>query len=142
MENPVDRVIRFVRETAYDSLPPEVRHQAARALLDAFGALIAGTRAPVAGIMARLASTHFAGTEATLLATGARASIIGAALANGFAANALAIDDGYRLVKGHPGACVLPVVLAAAEKIPASNPSSLSRPTPDGSPSWAPAIAS
>jgi 2-methylcitrate dehydratase PrpD len=30
-------------------------------------------------------------------------------------ANALDIDDGYRNVKGHPGACALPPLLAAAE---------------------------
>jgi 2-methylcitrate dehydratase PrpD len=40
-------------------------------------------------------------------------------MANGFAANALDIDDGYRLTKGHPGACVLPVILAAGEMVPA-----------------------
>ena len=39
----------------------------------------------------------------------------GAALANGFFGNALDIDDGYRNVKGHPGACALPPVLAAAQ---------------------------
>lgn len=47
---------------------------------------------------------------------GERVSLPGAALANGLAANALDIDDGHRLVKGHPGASVLPAVLAAAEE--------------------------
>jgi 2-methylcitrate dehydratase PrpD len=45
-------------------------------------------------------------------------SVAGAVLANGFAANALDIDDGHRLVKGHPGACTLPVILAAGEMVP------------------------
>jgi len=49
------------------------------------------------------------------LVTGERVSAAGAALANGFCGNALDIDDGYRNVKGHPGACALPPVLAAAE---------------------------
>jgi hypothetical protein len=31
----------------------------------------------------------------------------------------LDIDDGYRLVKGHPGVCVLPVILTAVEFTPA-----------------------
>ncbi|MBU8849828.1 MAG: MmgE/PrpD family protein, partial [Desulfobacterales bacterium] len=35
-----------------------------------------------------------------------------------FANNALDIDDGYRNVKGHPGACILPVILAAGEMVP------------------------
>ncbi|EKN63241.1 hypothetical protein BAZO_18351 [Schinkia azotoformans LMG 9581] len=30
-------------------------------------------------------------------------------------ANALDLDDGHRLTKGHPGAVIIPAVLAAAE---------------------------
>ena len=45
---------------------------------------------------------------------------VGAALAKGFAATALDIDDGYRPVKGHPGAVVFPAVLAAAEEAKSS----------------------
>jgi hypothetical protein len=49
------------------------------------------------------------------MVSGERVSAAGAALANGFMANALDIDDGYRSAKGHPGACALPPLLAAAE---------------------------
>jgi 2-methylcitrate dehydratase PrpD len=66
-------------------------------------------------MMARMAADQYGGSEATILADGGKASAAGAALANGFAANALDIDDGYRMVKGHPGACALPPVLAGAE---------------------------
>jgi 2-methylcitrate dehydratase PrpD len=92
-----------------------VQHQSKRCLLDALGALLAGTRTPVADIMADLALSQFPGEDAAFLGRDARASLVGAVLANGFAANALDIDDGYRRIKGHPGACVLPVALAAAE---------------------------
>ena len=108
-------VIRFIRDTIYEDLPPEVRHQSKRCLLDGLGAFLAGTETPVGRLMARFAGSQMAGDEATVLATGGRASAVGAALANGFAGNALDIDDGYRRVKGHPGACVLPAVLVAAE---------------------------
>jgi 2-methylcitrate dehydratase PrpD len=40
-----------------------------------------------------------------------------AALVNGFSANALDIDDGYREVCGHPGAVVFPAVLAIGESL-------------------------
>src|SRR5205085_8586782 len=60
----------------------------------------------------------YSGTQATLLAGGRTVSTVGAALANGFAANALDLDDGHRLVKGHPGSCLLPALLAAAEQQP------------------------
>jgi 2-methylcitrate dehydratase PrpD len=42
--------------------------------------------------------------------------VLSSTRAIGFAANALDIDDGYRCIKGHPGACVLPTLLAASER--------------------------
>ena len=113
-----ETAIGFALELKWPQLPAEVRHQARRCLLDALGVLIAGTRTEPASIMARIALAQFGGDQATILVGGERASAAGAVLANGFAANALDMDDGYRLVKGHPGACVLPVILAAAEMAP------------------------
>lgn len=110
-----DHAIDFTLNTRWEDLPAVVQHQAKRCLLDILGALIAGSQTPVATIMRKTALKQFGGDESTILMTGERASAAGAALANGFAANALDIDDGYRNVKGHPGACALPPVLAAAE---------------------------
>jgi len=114
-----DRAIRFVQELNWGDLSPDLRHQSKRCLLDALGALIAGAETPLAHIMASIAESQFRGSEATILVRGSKVSASGAVLTNGFAANALDIDDGYRLVKGHPGACVLPVILTAAELTPA-----------------------
>jgi 2-methylcitrate dehydratase PrpD len=108
----------FIRETRWQQLPQAVQHQTRRCLLDALGALIAGAVTPAARLVADTACSQFRGDEATILFHGSRVSAAGAALANGFSGNALDVDDGYRLVKGHPGACVLPVVLAAAEMAP------------------------
>lgn len=105
----------FTRNTRWEHLPDAVRHQARRCLLDTLGALIAGSQTPVADIMRRTALTQFGGDQATIMVSGERVSAAGAALANGFLVNALDIDDGYRNTKGHPGACALPPVLAAAE---------------------------
>jgi 2-methylcitrate dehydratase PrpD len=113
-----DRVIRFVQALNWDDLSPDLRHQSKRCLLDALGALIAGAETPPAHIVAKIAESQFRGAEATILVRGSNVSTSGAVLANGFAANALDIDDGYRMVKGHPGACVLPVILTAAELRP------------------------
>ena len=112
-----DPILEFILETPWSDLPDSVRLQSKRCLLDTLGALLAGTRTPVADIMTRTARTQFPGDQATILGSGFTASAAGAALANGFAGNALDIDDGYRLVKGHPGACVLPPILAATELV-------------------------
>lgn len=115
MGNLTAHAVDFACGACWQDLPAAVQHQAKRCLLDAVGAMIAGSRTPVADIMRRTAREQFGGDQATIIAGDARASAAGAALANGFAANALDIDDGYRRVKGHPGACALPPVLAAAE---------------------------
>ena len=115
MEVLTNKVLRFISDTRFEDLPDKVIHQAKRCLLDTLGALLAGSDTPVVRIMNSFATKYFRGTEATILVSGERVSAIGAALANGYACNGLDIDDGYRMVKGHPGGCVLPVLLAASE---------------------------
>jgi len=105
----------FIGNIKWNDLPTAVRHQSRRCLLDLTGALVAGRRTPVGDIMAGVACDQFPGDQATILVSGERVSAMGAALANGFAQNALDIDDGYRRVKGHPGAAFLPALLAALE---------------------------
>lgn len=114
------RVLRFIQETHWPDLPLPVQQQAKRCLLDGLGSLLAGTRTPVAHITADLAREQFPGQQATLLGQGEKVSAVGAALANGFAANALDADDGHRMIKGHPGSPLYPILLASSEMTPAS----------------------
>ena len=113
--NYTDRIIQFVKDAQWENLPEPVRHQSKRCLLDTLGALLAGTNAPVGKLISEFAQEQFKGNDGTILGKGARTSLVGAALANGTAGNALDIDDGYRMIKGHPGACVLPVAMGAGE---------------------------
>lgn len=113
-----EAVIQFITSLQWGDVPPAVRHQTKRCLLDCLGALIAGYRAPVTELMVDLAREQLAGDQATLPVKGITTSNTGAALVNGFAGNAFDIDDGLREIKGHPGACTLPVLLAVFEKIP------------------------
>jgi len=107
--------IHFTLNLRWEDLPASVQHQAKRCLMDTLGAMFAGSQTPAAGIMREMAIEQFGGNQATIMVNGQRVSAAGAALANGFSGNALDIDDGYRNVKGHPGACALAPVLAAAE---------------------------
>ncbi len=114
MDN-TERVLDFIMNLDLSDIPAHAIHQGKRGFLDALGALIAGTQVPVAHLMAGFAETNFAGGDCTIITSGRKASPVGAVLANGYAANALDLDVGFRLVKGHPGACTLPVLLASAE---------------------------
>ncbi len=117
MESPTDYVIRFILDTNWQNIPTDVQHQSKRCLMDTLGAMLAGMETPVANILTRIGEKQYKGNEATILVSGKKCSASGAALVNGFAGNALDVDDGYRLIKGHPGSCILPVVLSACEVV-------------------------
>ena len=110
-----DLVVHFVTETSWDQLPDEVQQVAHLALLDTLGAALAGTMTPISRITAEYAEQRWPGEEATVLFHGRRASAIGAAFANGYAANGIDIDDCGLYTKGHPGVQIMPTALALAE---------------------------
>lgn len=115
-----NRLLDFVGDTDLGAIPEAVRRQLTRSLADLLAAMMAGTRTPLAGIIAGYAARVLPGSEATVAGVGKVCNAPGAALANGGAANALDIDDGYRPSKGHPGAVIIPATLAQAEAIGAS----------------------
>ena len=113
------RAFEFALDTNWNDLPEAVQHQSKRALLDNLGVLIAGGITPASRIMLAFVEDQMAAanpkSKCTVISTGEKVSAVGAALANGTAANGLDMDDGYNLAKGHPGAALLPVLLASAE---------------------------
>jgi 2-methylcitrate dehydratase PrpD len=113
-------VAEFARTVRWEDLPADARSQAIRCLLDLCGAAVAGSRTKVAQSVTTYALYAHGIGPSIIIGTGAGSTPVGAALANGFAASALDIDDGYRPVKGHPGAVVFPAVLAAAEEAKSS----------------------
>jgi len=114
-------VAEFIAGIGWGELPPVVRRKAQMALLDTLGATLAGTMTPVSRVAAGYAVETWPGTEATILRGGRRASLrslaVGAAFANGYAANGIDIDDCARYTKGHPGAQIFPTALALAESL-------------------------
>jgi 2-methylcitrate dehydratase PrpD len=113
--------VKFIRDLKLERVPKAVVHQAKRCLLDLVGAGLAGAHVRGAGILLDFSSDQMKGRrEATVIRGGRKRSSVAAALVNGFIVNALDIDDGYRKVKGHPGAAVFPAVLALSEKVSAS----------------------
>jgi len=107
-------------DTTYEALPGEVQRKAKMCLLDALGATIGGALTPISGLTATYAAGAWKGDEATILLHDKRSSAAGAALANGYSANALDIDDIGKYTRGHPGANIFPAALAVAEKVHAS----------------------
>jgi 2-methylcitrate dehydratase PrpD len=113
-------VSHFVGCITWQDLPPAVQRLAHLALLDTLGAALTGTQAPVSTITAHYAAETWPGDGATILLQDQRASALGAAFANGYAANAFDIDDCALYTKGHPGAQIMPAALALSESLAAS----------------------
>ncbi len=108
-------VISFVTGTTWEHLPPPVQHIAHLAVLDTLGTTLVGTLTPISQITAEYAEQRWPGDEATILLHDRRASTVGAAFANGYAANGIDIDDCGVYTKGHPGVQIIPTALALAE---------------------------
>ncbi|MGV9711447.1 MmgE/PrpD family protein [Gordonia sp. NPDC003424] len=110
----IERLARFSAETALADVPEDVVHESKRLLLDSIGVAVAGTRHPKGEIGIRFGlRTGGTAPEATIIGTGERASIFGAAFANGELINALDMDA--VLPPGHVTPYTLPGALAAAE---------------------------
>lgn len=114
------RVAEFVRDLRWADLPAAVQAQAVRCVLDLCGSALGGSRTRVARVAVAYSQAAHGPGPATIVGAEAGSTPVGAALANGFAASALDLDDGYRPVKGHPGAVIFPPALAAAERVGAS----------------------
>lgn len=98
-------------------LPESARSATIRSVFDLLSAAIAGHETS-GGIAARKAALQLWGRgPAVCWFSGERLTIPGAAFANSAIASMLDLDDGHRAASGHPGAAVIPAVLATAEAI-------------------------
>ncbi len=109
------KVSKFINNFSYEDIPPNVIKQVKLCILDLLGAIYGGSQTKVAKIARDFAEKFYPGKESTIIAHKGKSSMVGATFANAFQANAIDIDDGYRPIKGHPGALIIPAALAVAE---------------------------
>ena len=112
----LDKLISFITETRWENLNEEIRQQAKKCFLDLAGVLAAGAKNNSSKRAAAYVKDNYPLGNCTVFCTGEKSNLIGAALANGMAANALDMDDGYSLLRGHPGAGFFGALLAATEE--------------------------
>ncbi len=111
------RLAEFVASHKEGLLPSGARDTAALLVMDLMAAAAAGSRGSLALAAQAAAETLYGEGPACVWLTGTTSSIAGAAMANAAAASALDIDDGHRGAAGHPGAGILPAVLAVGQAI-------------------------
>lgn len=110
----IDQLAEFSNQTAFSELPGPVVDECKRLLLDSIGCALAALDEPKGRIGIDygrvLGGTH---GDATIIGTGERVSIVGAAFANGELINALDMDA--VVPPGHVTPYVLPGALAVGE---------------------------
>jgi 2-methylcitrate dehydratase PrpD len=112
---PTAALAGFVANLRYDDVPDEVRSVLRAAVVDAVGCGLFGLTTTAGRIIQEFAREQAGPAEATLWASGGvRVSSANAALSFGTSIHAFDFDDHHRS-KIHPGAVVLPAVLALGE---------------------------
>lgn len=111
---PTAELAAFCAGLRYDHLDEAARRGVRRHLLDTFGAIIAGTQGSPARIAERTIAELEPEGDIPLPGFSAKRQRLSAAYLMGASAHGLELDDGYRAGSVHPGAPVIPAVLAAA----------------------------
>jgi 2-methylcitrate dehydratase PrpD len=109
-----EQLAAFAAQLRFEDLPREAVHRAKQIVLDTIGTTLGGYRAGFGPLTVAFAQRHYAGSAATIIPVGVRASMEGAAFANATMAKMLGMDDSHRHY-GHVAAQVVPAALATAE---------------------------
>ncbi len=110
-------VSEFINKFTFEDSPQEVKQKVKICVMDLIGSLIAGSQTNAFKLASKLSQNIWSGRDSTILLENKRCNCIGATFANSVAANAIDIDDGFRLVKGHPGSLIIPAALAVGESL-------------------------
>lgn len=116
--NETRHLAQFVHDTGYDDLPREVIEACRVFLLDNLASALVGARTPWASMVQDLAEESAGEGLCSILGTHKTASMPYAALANGTAIAGFETDQAYYPGSCHPGAVVLPALLAVAQTQP------------------------
>ena len=109
---------RFVVDSQWQDIPPAVRHEATRTLVNFVGTALGGCRDDAVELALR-AFTPFAGpAQSTVIGRSERMDALSAAFLNAVSANVLEFDDTHLRTVIHPAAPVLPAALAMSETRP------------------------
>jgi 2-methylcitrate dehydratase PrpD len=101
--------------TSIAGVPAEAVAIAKYLVMDQLGLQLRGATLPNVAPVARLVTSAGGTPESTVVGTGTRTSVPYAAYANGTFGHACQYDDSHQLA-WHPGSCVVPSVLALAER--------------------------
>jgi len=107
---------RYIIELQYEDLDEAVREKAKMHLLDSLGNILGAYEMPWSQMVIKLVKEMGGTPQSKVLGEEPKYPMMMAALANGTMAHGIDADDsGARPSWAHPGACIIPAVLAVAE---------------------------
>jgi 2-methylcitrate dehydratase PrpD len=109
------QLAKFVAETSYDDLPPDVVREAKRSLLNWLGAGIGAAWHESVDILLKLSSEVGGPGQVSIYGRRERVDALDAALINGMSSHIFDFDDTHLRTVIHPSAPIAPAVLSLAE---------------------------
>ncbi len=106
---------QFIGNISYNNIPITAVKSAKMSFLDFIGVSIGGRKTMASRIALQFAQNWGRG-PATIIGINGKWSIYGATWANAISACSLDFEDGHDLSGGHPASCIMPALLAVAEK--------------------------
>jgi 2-methylcitrate dehydratase PrpD len=107
---------RFVAASDWADIPPALRHEAKRSILNHLGCALGVARDPAVAAALRVMAAFSGAPVATAVGQGTRLDPMGAAFVNAIASNLLDYDDTHLSTVIHPTAPVAPALFALAEQ--------------------------
>ena len=96
------RLAEWASQLTYDQIPPEVRREARRCLLDYLGVTLGAADEDATRIARETAELLGGNPQASVLGTTQKTSLVNAALINGIASHVLDFDDTHIITVLHP----------------------------------------
>jgi 2-methylcitrate dehydratase PrpD len=109
------RVLRFVRDTRLEDLPPAVVDRCRRLIADCFAIITAGNQSAELKAFARSLLAGTSAGHSWVIGTGHRAAPRDAGFLNGIASTWHDFDEGSTIAYSHPGSQAIPAAVALAQ---------------------------
>jgi 2-methylcitrate dehydratase PrpD len=111
-----EQLASFIAGSSWDDIPPQVRREGARSLLNFVGCALGGAQDEAVSLAALVLRRYFGGEQATVIGRRERPDVLNATFLNAISANVLEYDDTHLPTVIHPAARVAPGLFALAER--------------------------
>ncbi len=106
----------FIASSTWESIPPSVRHESKRSLLNFVGGALGASADPVVATAVEVLLPFSGEDRVTVIGRSERLDAMGASFVNALGANLRDYDDTHWNTAIHPAAPVIPALLALAEQ--------------------------